>query len=279
MALLYYLLIFIGCSSAVPQALRKREINTTFYHHYGDLTNFMQNISSAYPEITKLHSIGKSVENRNLWAIEITDNVSVTEPGEPKFKYVGNMHGNEVISRQILIYLIQYLVENYNKDDRVTKLVNSVDIFIMPTMNPDGFEAAHEGECDGIRGRANANNVDLNRNFPDQFDSNSGGNIQPETQTLMDWIEHTNFILSANLHGGSVVASYPWDDGPSHKAMGEYSAAPDDAVFRQLAHTYSNNHRTMHNTGKRCGDSFVDGITNGAQWYDVPGGYYCRSIV
>ena len=273
METLYFFSILFVCCAAIPQRLQKREINTTFYYHYDALTNFMHNISSAYPEITKLHSIGTSVQGRKLWAIEISDNINVTEPGEPKFKYVGNMHGNEVISRQILIYFIQYLVENYNKTDRVTQLVNSVDIFIMPSMNPDGFEQAREGDCTGVQGRANANSVDLNRNFPDQFDPNSGNNIQPETQALIDWIEHTNFILSANLHGGSVVASYPFDDGPSHKATGEVSKAPDDAVFRQLAHTYSNNHRTMHNPGKKCGDHFTEGITNGAQWYDVPGRY------
>ena len=197
--------------------------------------------------------------------------MNVTEPGEPKFKYVGNMHGNEVISRQILIYLIKYLVENYQKVDRVTKLVDSFDIFIMPSMNPDGFEAAEEGDCTGVKGRSNANNRDLNRNFPDQFDPNSGNDIQPETQALIDWIENTKFVLSANLHGGSVVASYPWDDGPSHKASGEYSAAPDDAVFKHLAIIYSKNHKTMHRPGKKCGDNFNEGITNGAQWYDVPG--------
>ena len=263
--------LIIGHSLALPQRQQKREINPSFYHHYENLTNFLVNISTTYPTITKLHSIGKSVQDRNLWALEISDNVDTQEPGEPKFKYVGNMHGNEVISRQILIYLIQYLVENYNKIDRVTKLVDSVDIFIMPSMNPDGFEAAVEGDCGGVVGRNNANNQDLNRNFPDQFDPNSGHNIQAETQALIDWIESTKFVLSANLHGGSVVASYPWDDGPSHKASGEYSASPDDAVFRHLAGVYSNNHETMHKTGKRCGDYFTGGITNGAMWYDVPG--------
>ncbi|XP_052799616.1 LOW QUALITY PROTEIN: carboxypeptidase D-like [Mya arenaria] len=265
-----FYLAFWGKCVAVSSLRIERDIDTSFYYNYTRLTSFMQNMVSLHPQIAKLHSIGKSVQNRDLWAIEISDNVSTEEVGEPKFKYVGNMHGNEVISRQVLIYLIQYLLENYNKDERVTKLVNSVDIFIMPSMNPDGFERAVEGQCDGVTGRANANNIDLNRNFPDQFDQFSGKNIQPETQTLIDWIEGTNFILSANLHGGSVVASYPWDDSPNHQS--DYSAAPDDAVFQNLAKTYSFNHLTMHKPGKRCGDAFHDGITNGADWYDVPGG-------
>lgn len=141
----------------------------------------------------------------------------------------------------------------------------------MPTMNPDGFENAREGECGGEKGRGNANLVDLNRNFPDQYSGAPRHEIQPETQAIINWIEGQKFVLSANLHGGSVVASYPFDDSASHKSEGTYSAAPDDAVFKQLAHVYANNHKTMK-SGDHCGDRFQDGITNGAHWYDVPGG-------
>lgn len=214
---------FVGLTASVPYERLTRDIDTTFYYNYELLTTFLRNMTETYPQISKLHSIGKSVEGRDLWAIEISDAIDTVELSEPKFKYVGNMHGNEVVSRQILIYLIQHLLENYQKDDRVTKLVDSVDIFIMPSMNPDGFEKASEGDCNGIKGRNNAKNEDLNRNFPDQYDLSSGHNIQPETKALIDWIENTNFILSANLHGGSVVASYPWDDSPQHKPTGIFT--------------------------------------------------------
>lgn len=63
----------------------------------------------------------------------------------------------------------------------------------------------------------NANGVDLNRDFPDQFDTDkSKGSIldgrQNETVAMMTWIVSNPFILSGNLHGGAVVASYPFDD-------------------------------------------------------------------
>ena len=245
-------------------------IDFSKYHHYDDLTKFLHDMVEKYPEISKLHTIGKSVNNRDLLAIQITDNVEGVEPGEPMFKYVGNMHGNEAVGREILIYLIQYLLENYEKDDRVTTLVKNTNIYIMPTMNPDGFENAKEGQCAGDIGRGNQNLVDLNRNFPDQFSGSPMKAIQPETRALMNWIEGQKFVLSANLHGGSVVASYPFDDSANHQMEGKYSAAPDDAVFKHLAHVYANNHRTMAKQN-HCGDSFQDGITNGAHWYDVPG--------
>ena len=117
----------------------------------------------------------------------------------------------------------------------------------------------------------------MNRDFPDQFealkaDSNMYMNRQPETTALMKWILNNKFVLSANLHGGSLVASYPFDDSRKHQTSGYNSASPDDAVFRHLAFVYSKTHRTMHLSGNGCGDNFKDGITNGAEWYDVPGG-------
>ena len=90
------------------------------------------------------------------------------------------MHGDETLGRQLLLYMAQYLVQNYQNDPRVRKLVDETEIHLLPTMNPDGFAISREG-CGflnrglslftgGGTGRENANGKDLNRDFPKQFD-------------------------------------------------------------------------------------------------------------
>lgn len=66
------------------------------HHNYDSMTAYLKALNLNYPNITHLYSIGKSVQGRDLWVMVVSDNPKTHEPGEPEFKYVGNMHGNEV---------------------------------------------------------------------------------------------------------------------------------------------------------------------------------------
>lgn len=64
------------------------------------------------------------------------------------------------------------------------------------------------------RHRYNARGFDLNRNFPDYFKQNTK-RLQPETEAYKEWIAKIQFTLSAGLHAGALVASYPFDNTPN----------------------------------------------------------------
>jgi len=198
-------------------------------------------------------------------------------------KLVGNIHGNEVVGRHILLRMIAYLVANEKSDERIAQLLNTTDIFIMPSMNPDGFSKAKVGDCwggDSSSGRGNHNDKDLNRDFPDQYRPSDAQLLseedllagrQSETQAMMKWILDNPFVLSMSIHGGAVVASYPFDSSKDHTFTGFYSSSPDDAVFKTFSKDYADRHSTMQKLDV-CGGGFKDGITNGAAWYDLTGG-------
>ncbi|XP_072851834.2 carboxypeptidase N catalytic chain isoform X2 [Pogona vitticeps] len=207
------------------------------------------------------------------------------------------MHGNEVLGRELLLQLAEFLCEEYRHgNQRITELIHETRIHLLPSMNPDGYEVSAAQSQRALRdltGRNNANGVDLNRNFPDlntimYYNEKNGGSnhhiplpdnwrnqVEPETLAVIQWMKSYNFVLSANLHGGAVVANYPYDKAHEQRIRGIWHATnsptPDDELFKKLAKGYSYAHGWMHR-GTNCGDFFPDGITNGASWYSLSKG-------
>lgn len=262
------------------------------YHNYDDMVKLLQEASAKFPDLVHLYSIGKSVEGRQLWVATVSGQVRDNQKLlKPHIKLIGNMHGNEAIGRELILQLLVYLVNSYSRNGQIKSLLDGTYIHLMPSMNPDGFEMSREGDCSRGLGRENANGFDLNRNFPDFFAAKNynPANEQPEVRAVRFWIDSIPFVLSANLHGGALVASYPFDNqrelpdtGRSVTARlaqlsslsGKKSATPDDDVFRHLAEVYSFNHETMH-LGAACPndrEGFRNGTTNGAEWYLLEGG-------
>lgn len=228
----------------------------TSYHDYTALTTQLQNVANAYPNITRLISAGKSVQGRELWWLKISDNPDAHED-EPGFKYISTMHGDEPVGTEMLLRLIDQLTQGYGTDTRATRIVNEVELWVMPMMNPDGNTLSQ---------RYNADGVDLNRDFPDQFQDSvdSPAGRATETQRIMNWQYSHSTMLSANFHTGAVVVNYPYDGTASGASV--YSSCPDDDIFRDVSLDYSEDNSPMYS------GAFAQGITNGADWYNVYGG-------
>lgn len=234
------------------------------YHSYAGVTDLMQSWASSFPEICRLESIGQSVQGRELWAMKITAQPDLDNE-KPKLKYVGTMHGDEPLGTELCLYFIDLLLNGFGSDPRLTALVEEFEIWVMPLMNPDGLEAGT---------RFNATGLDLNRSFPEGSATNIGNVFDGPPMTLagrplevvhlMQWSALHRFVLSANLHAGSLVVNYPYDNDGKGAVN---SPTPDDALFQDIARAYS-----VHNWPMWSSPQFVDGITNGAAWYVISGG-------
>jgi len=243
--------------SSVPHPLKRNPSLRQGYHTYSELTSELQAIESAHPDICRLYNIGKSAQGRELWFMKISDNVDAEED-EPEFKYISSMHGDETVGMELCLKLIRLLAEGYGNDARITHLLDEIEIWIMPLMNPDGYENGS---------RYNSEGADLNRGFPDRVSdpNNTTEGRSPEIQHVMNWgFEHSP-VLSANFHTGAAVVNYPYDSDPDKWA--DVSFTPDKELFIQQAMSYASLNSRMVNNPE-----FSDGITNGLKWYPVYGG-------
>jgi hypothetical protein len=205
------------------------------YNNYSDLTALLDAYATNHPSICRKLSLGKSVQNRDLWAVKITRDPDL-ELDKPEFKYVATIHGNEVLGTEMSLYFIDWLLRGYaGHDPRVVNLVDQVEIWVVPLLNPDGRDSNPPR-------RYNANGYDLNRSFPEGSSRNLGNKqygpaldttgLQPEVRHIVAWTTAQSFVLSANFHTGARVVNYPYDNDGRGSL---YSPTPDEALLQALS--------------------------------------------
>jgi len=236
--------------------------NWDYYPTYSEYVDMMENFADSFPNICKLHRLGILNSGREILIVQISNNVG-TKENEPSFLYTSSMHGDELTGYVLMLRLIDDILNNYSTNNYVTNLVDNIDIWINPLANPDGTFAGGNNTVFGAT-RSNANNIDLNRNYPDPQDGlhPDGNSWQPETMIFMGLADTVNFNLASNLHTGSVVANYPWDT---------WSNIPADLNWwEHVCNEYSDT--CQLNGNQNYFTDFDNGITNGFDWYEVDGG-------
>jgi len=256
------------------------------YPTYSQYVAKMNYYASTYPTLCSLETIGTTSTGRELLMLKISDNVSTNE-AEPEFMYTSSMHGDEIAGYPLMIRLIDYLLTNYGSDSEVDNIVNSTVIYINPLANPDGTYRTAGNDIISNPRRGNANNQDLNRNFPDNVAGlhySSIGNVyEIETESFMKFEQAHNIVLSANFHGGTELVNYPYDNAYT----AEYTHADTD-YYEYISVEYATNAQNNSPAGYMVDDDDWDGsagsqpwqndyiqspgVTHGAEWYRVYGG-------
>src|SRR5690554_2735803 len=236
------------------------------YPTYLVYDSLMRKFATDYPNLCSLDTIGYSINDKLLLCLRISTNPNM-DLDKPKFFYSSTIHGDEITGAVLLLRLADWLLSNYNTDQRANDIINNTQVFINPIANPDGMYRPNDISVSGAT-RYNANYIDLNRNFPGiknnpHPDNNS---YQRETLAFIDYATRNNFSVSANLHGGAEVLNYPWDS------------------YKSSTKTHVDNNWFIDEC-KRFIDSFpiirpysffkdvsYSGYTNGGDWYVIDGG-------
>ncbi|XP_051896717.1 inactive carboxypeptidase-like protein X2 [Pristis pectinata] len=209
------------------------------HHNYKDMRQLMKVVNEQCPNITRIYNIGKSSQGLKIYAMELSDNPGEHEPGEPEFHYTAGMHGNEVLGRELLLLLMQFLCKEYiYGNPRITRLIDSTRIHLVPSLNPDGYELAYEigSELSSwALGYWTEEGFDLSDNFPEltsiwaakdkrgpqrvanhhlpipeEYQSEEEA-VAMETRAIIAWLEKIPFVLGANILGGEQVVTFPFN--------------------------------------------------------------------
>ncbi|MFB3787747.1 MAG: M14 family metallopeptidase [bacterium] len=119
-------------------AERRVEVAWNRFNDAAGLADILKRLHNAFPNLTRLYSIGDSYQGRPIWCLEVS-NPQTGDPSRKAGMYIdGNIHGNEVQAGEVVAYTAWYLCEMYGKNETVTRLVDQFVFYLIPTINPDG---------------------------------------------------------------------------------------------------------------------------------------------
>lgn len=115
----------------------KVEVSWNRYNTYDGIVDIMQKIAKAHPNLTRLESIGKSYEGRDIWSLTISDFKTGNPNQKPAMYIDGNIHSNEIQGAEFSLYTAWYLTEMFSELDFIKELLADKTFYIVPTINPD----------------------------------------------------------------------------------------------------------------------------------------------
>jgi len=232
------------------------------YHSFDEpvlgIKDQLYQIADDYPEITKLETIGYSIQGRPLLAMRLKGK-KLKQKGKGHAKkgkvlYLATHHAREWVATQMAMRFIKYLTANYGSVDRVTNILGTTEVWVIPVANPDGYEHTftHERlwrknlrDNDGDGAITVLDGVDLNRNFDSHWGLDEEGsssnwsdatyrgaapNSEPETQAVVKFVNKKKFTFIISYHTYGNLILYPW-------GWQVQTASYDDPIFVAQAGT------------------------------------------
>jgi carboxypeptidase T len=225
--------------------------STDFFADYRDLdaiTKRMRELAALDPANVEMQMIGPSFEGRPIWALKIGH-------GPTKILINGTQHAREWISTMVDMSIADRMVRGIATDPRVREFVASSTLWVVPVMNPDGYQYTWGTDRFWRKNRHGGYGVDLNRNWSVAWggagtSANKRSDIyrgeyafsEPETQALRDLAKREHLALHVDFHAFSQLILYPWgwtakpsDDHAKYAGVGDKIAS---AMYAQHGINY-----------------------------------------
>ncbi|MBF0383504.1 MAG: fibronectin type III domain-containing protein [Magnetococcales bacterium] len=184
------------------------------YLSYKSAIDCLKELEAEYPNHIRVEEIGQTWQKRPVLVITLTDNL-IEADQRPALFYTGVAHAREWIGLELAVAFARYVTNNLTLDRDLSTLFNSATVYMIPCLNPDGFELTRDHFSKWRKNRRKNKDgswgVDLNRNFPIGFISQSSPSSstysgpepfsEPETQALRRFVEsHPNITIALDYH-------------------------------------------------------------------------------
>ncbi|MFF8407695.1 M14 family zinc carboxypeptidase [Streptomyces sp. NPDC015684] len=230
------------------------------YSGSGGLRQEILAAARANPGLTKVESIGKTVDGQDILALRLTRNARKSKDGsKPAVLYMSNQHAREWITPEMTRRLMHYYLDHYRTDKRVRKIVDSTELWFVLSANPDGYDYTFKSpdnrlwrknlrDVNGDGAISTGDGVDLNRNFAYKWGYDDEGSSpnptsqtyrgaspasEPETRALDAFEKRVGFTYGINYHSAAELLLY----GVGWQVA---TPTPDDVVYKALAGTPDN---------------------------------------
>ena len=225
------------------------------YSGSGGLKEEIVRTGQQNPGLTKVVSIGKTLRGQDILALKLTKHAAKSKDGsKPAVLYMSNQHAREWITPEMTRRLMHYYLDNYKKDKRVRKIVDSTELWFVLSANPDGYDHTFKDSStrlwrknlrdvngDGVI--STGDGIDLNRNFPYKWGYDDEGSSpnptsetyrgaspgsEPETKALDALQKRVGFTYGINYHSAAELLLY----GVGWQVATD---TPDDVMYKALA--------------------------------------------
>ncbi|MEU3416468.1 M14 family zinc carboxypeptidase [Streptomyces sp. NPDC006658] len=227
------------------------------YSGKGGLEEEILRTAREHPGLTKVESIGKTVDGQDILALKMTRNARTSRDGsKPAVLYMSNQHAREWITPEMTRRLMHHYLDHYTTDRRVRSIVDSTELWFVLSANPDGYDYTFKDpstrlwrknlrDVDGDGAIGVGDGVDLNRNFAYKWGYDNEGSSpdptsqtyrgaspgsEPETRALDALEKRVGFRYGINYHSAAELLLY----GVGWQVA---TPTPDDVLYRALAGT------------------------------------------
>lgn len=184
------------------------------YFSYQQTIDFLNESMANHPDLIKVESIGETWEGRPIMMATISFDVETAQT-KPALLYTGTIHAREWIGIELANSFISYIIDNYKFNPKLQKALSRNTLYIVPCLNPDGFEYSRSHFSFWRKNRRNNGDgtfgVDLNRNFGVRFKTRSDTTSvtysgpsafsEPETRSIKEFVEsHPNITMALDYH-------------------------------------------------------------------------------